>query len=244
MAESKRGRPPKNTDSEQKIPGRKGRRKTPVIPDEIDPNNLTEQVQTMWETGTLGIKAQINQAMSQADAVGAHPGKGKLSNFPAARMMRIEQDDEKRAFMAKAIANNFAFYKQGLFAPVKSDEELAERLDSFFQTCFETQQLPTVEKMGLAIGAAQRTMRDWETGKAPGFSPHTGKIITAAKQLLAAMDAELANEGKINAVTYIFRSKNFYGMRDTSDINVSTPNTLGEAVDKATIEAKYDELPE
>ena len=33
-------------------------------------------------------------------------GKGGKYNFPNARMKLIEEDDEKRAFVAKAIANN------------------------------------------------------------------------------------------------------------------------------------------
>ena len=171
-------------------------------------------------------------------------GKGGKYNFPNARMQLIEQDDEKRAFVAKAIENNLVFFNTGVQKRVSSDEELCERLNWFFSECARTQQVPNVEKMSNALGYHRSTLNDWENSIQNGFSPHTKDIIKQAKQILASIDAELAQEGKTQPVVYMFRAKNFYGMRDQQDV-VLTPNTGGlEAADKATIEAKYAELPE
>ena len=170
-------------------------------------------------------------------------GKGGKYNFPNARMQLIEQDDEKRAFVAKAIENNLVFFNVGL-NPVKSDDELCERLNWFFSECARTQQLPNIEKMGNALGYHRNTLLDWENGNTGGFSSATAGIIKKAKQILASIDAELAQEGKTQPVVYMFRAKNFYGMRDQQDV-VLTPNTNGlESADAKTIEAKYKELPE
>ena len=124
-----------------------------------------------------------------------------------------------------------------------SPEELCERLNYFFSECARTQQLPTVEKMANCCGYHRNTLYDWESGHRNGFSPNTGDIIRKAKQILASIDAELAQEGKIQPVVYMFRSKNFYGMKDQQDVVVSPGNSV-EQVDPATIEAKYAELPE
>lgn len=170
-------------------------------------------------------------------------GRGGTNNFPNAQLQLLEQDDEKRAFVAKCIENNLAFFNVGLNR-VKSDEELCERLNFYFEQCAATQQIPTVEKMANCLGYHRQTLFDWETGKNGGFSSATGDIIKKAKQILAGIDAELAQEGKIQPVVYLFRSKNFYGMKDQQDV-VVTPNTAGiERVDATTIEAKYAELPE
>lgn len=174
-----------------------------------------------------------------------HPafGKGGKYNFPNARMQLIEQDDEKRAFVAKAIENNLVFFNTGVQKRVASDEELCERLNWFFSECARTQQVPNVEKMSNALGYHRSTLNDWENSIQNGFSPHTKDIIKQAKQILASIDAELAQEGKTQPVVYMFRAKNFYGMRDQQDV-VVTPNTGMESADRATIEAKYAELPE
>jgi hypothetical protein len=49
--------------------------------------------------------------------------------------------------------------------------------------------------------------------------------------------------GKINPVSGIFLGKNNFQYADRQDV-VVTPNTGMEAVDRASIEAKYAELPE
>lgn len=171
-------------------------------------------------------------------------GKGGKYNFPNARMKLIEQDDEKRAFVAKCIENNLVFFNAGVQHKVKNDEELCERLNWFFSQCAETQQIPNIEKMANALGYHRNTLLDWESGNRGGFSPATKDIIHQAKQILASIDAELAQEGKSQPVVYMFRAKNFYGMRDQQEV-VVTPNTAGiEQADVATIEAKYKELPE
>jgi hypothetical protein len=170
-------------------------------------------------------------------------GRGGKYNFPNAAIKRIEEDDEKRAFMAKCIENNLVFFNDGLNR-VSSDEELCERLNYFFTQCAKTQQLPTVEKMANCLGYHRQTLFDWETGKNQGFSPSTAEIIMKAKQIIASIDAELAQEGKIQPVVYLFRSKNFYGMRDQQDL-VLTPNTNDIAhADAETIAKKYAELPD
>lgn len=170
-------------------------------------------------------------------------GRGGKYNFPNARMQLIEQDDEKRAFMAKSIENNLAFFNMGL-KPVKSDEELCERLNYFFGECARTQQIPSVEKMANCLGYHRSTLFDWEAGRNKGFSSATSDIIKKAKQILAAIDADLAQEGKIQPVVYMFRSKNFYGMTDKQEVVVTPNNTLGDYDPAATIAARYEELPE
>lgn len=170
-------------------------------------------------------------------------GRGGKYNFPCAAIKRIEENDEKRAFMAKCIENNLVFFNVGLNR-VSSDEELCERLNYFFEECAKTQQLPTIEKMANCLGYHRQTLLDWETGKNQGFSSATAEIIMKAKQIIASIDAELAQEGKIQPVVYLFRSKNFYGMRDQQDV-VVTPNTNDiTRADAETIAKKYAELPD
>lgn len=155
-------------------------------------------------------------------------GRGGKHNFPNAQLKLIEQDDEKRAFMAKVLHNAVEFFNVGL-KQVKNNEELCERLNYYFAECERTQQLPTVEKMCLCIGYPRSTVLDWETGahRANWVNEATSIIIKKAKEILAAIDAELAQEGKIQPVIYVFRSKNFYGMKDVTE-TVLTPGMQTE----------------
>lgn len=110
--------------------------------------------------------------------------------------------------------------------PIKSDEECAERLNEFFHSLAETGELPSTEKMALALGVTRQSIWNWENGDR--CSAERTRMIKQAKELLAAMDAELVSRGKIPQVTYIFRAKNFFGMKDQTDVVITPNNPLGE----------------
>ena len=164
-----------------------------------------------------------------------------VANLPQMGLKKLEQDDDKRVFIGKALHNILAVSK-AFDSPPKNDDELCDRLNWFFQTCAETNQLPTVEKLCLALSWSRQHVFELEVGNRPGFSSVTSDILKKAKNLIASLDAELAQEGKIQPVVYMFRAKNYYGMKDQQDV-VVTPNTASDYQDRATIEAKYAELP-
>lgn len=134
----------------------------------------------------------------------------------------------------KQILNNSLYwYKKDM---VKTDDECAERLAEYFDRIAETGEIPTVEKMCLALGTVRRTVWDWEQGNLGDTRSH---MIKKAKEILASLDAELVSTGKIPQITYIFRSKNFFGMKDQQEY-VLTPNQpLGGDPNVKDLESKY-----
>lgn len=124
---------------------------------------------------------------------------------------------------------------------IKDDDECAERLNEYFERINQTGEIPTVEKMCLALGTVRQVVWQWENGM--GCSQARADMIKKAKEILAAMDAELVSRGKIPQVTYIFRAKNFFGLRDQTDLVITPNNPLGEVQDPDTIAEKYKYLP-
>ena len=120
---------------------------------------------------------------------------------------------------------------------VKTDEECIERLNEFFERMATTGEIPTVEKMCLALGTVRQTVHDWEHNCTKGRA--RSDIIKKAKEILASMDAELVSKGKIPQVTYIFRAKNFFGMQDQQELVLTPNNKLGDEVNEQEIVDKY-----
>ena len=120
---------------------------------------------------------------------------------------------------------------------VKTDEECAARLNEFFQHCAENNELPTVEKMCLALGTVRNTVWQWENG-VTNVSQERKNMLKKAKEIISSMDAELAAKGKIPVPTYIFRAKNYYGMRDEPQVVVQV-NDNSEKVDVEDIKRRY-----
>lgn len=122
---------------------------------------------------------------------------------------------------------------------VETDEETKDRLYSFFLTLCETGELPTVEKMALALGVTRKTLWEWEHG---AKGAERARLIQQAKEMLASMDAELVNKGKIPVVSYIFRAKNYFGLRDVQEVEVSAqPNLLGDDGSREELAEKYSQ---
>lgn len=69
-------------------------------------------------------------------------------------------------------------------------------------------------------------------------------MIKRAKEILAALDAELVSNNKLPVVSYIFRAKNFYQLSDKTEV-VLTPNNPMDNGDPAQARSRYVQaLPE
>lgn len=132
-------------------------------------------------------------------------------------------DPEARGMIANAITSAVQACKM---PRVNSNADLIERLEQFFNEAAKRQTYPTVEEMALYCGYSASTLRDWRTGRISGFTDRpdgmtTSEIITRALDVLHAVDAVLASAGKINGLIYIFRSHNYYGMRQKQEIEIA-----------------------
>lgn len=146
------------------------------------------------------------------------------------------QGEEGKSLVGRILRETLEAYRM---PKVNSDNELIERLDAYFIRCAEKDIKPTVEEMCLYCGYSYKTVWDWEVGNRGGFTTMTADIIKKAKQYLSTFDARMLVEGKLNPVSYIFRAKNYYGMKDVQDVVLTPNNPLGSDADPATITEKY-----
>lgn len=119
---------------------------------------------------------------------------------------------------------------------VKDDEDCRQRIIAFFEYYKQSGGLPTMEKLSLALGATPQTLWDWDVRKTKGSE--RSELIKAAKICISAIDADLALLGYIDKVVYIFRAKNYYGMKDTQDIVVQAKDPLGDGTSREELERR------
>lgn len=149
----------------------------------------------------------------------------------------FDSDDEKSAYVSKVLTEALEYWN---VPKVKTAEEMEQRTEAYFKRCAVKGIKPTVEEYALALGASRSTLYDWETGRSRG--PVESDIIKRAKEIIALFDARAIMDGKMNPVTYIFRAKNYYGMKDQQDV-VVTPNQM-ESRPKEALIAEAELLPE
>ena len=154
------------------------------------------------------------------------PNKGEIVTSTEMQTTATRQE------ISNIIRESLYWYNKPL---VRTDEECAERLNEFFTTVVSAGMTPTYEKLCLALGTYREVVDKWVRGD---LGETRSLMLKKAKQILADMDATLVSQGKIPQVTYIFRSKNFYGMQDKQEV-VLTPNNQLEGASKAELEQKY-----
>ena len=121
-----------------------------------------------------------------------------------------------------------------------TDEEIRERLQEYFVRTLENGEMLTVEGMCLALGYPRQTIWKWETG-AEGSTPARRDMIKKAKELLASFDAQLVQENKVNPTTYIFRAKNYFGLKDQQEYVLTPNNPLGDRANPEDIQKRLEE---
>ena len=164
-------------------------------------------------------------------------GRGGKYNFPNA----IPPGSENKEDIRRVLTETMKWYDRGDDRPT-TDDGIMQRSREFFAECINSGERPTVEKYCLALGYARSTVNDWKNGIS--CSPRRTDIIKKAFDAFATFDAGMASDGKLNAVLYFFRAKNYYDMRDQTDLVIEPKQPLGGDVDPVDVAQKYAELPE
>ena len=158
-------------------------------------------------------------------------GRGGTHNFP--QIIESPKADDVRRI-------GFTLLKWYNMEKAVTDEEIRERLYRYFVETLESGELPTVEEMCLALGYPRATIWRWETG-AEGSTPARRDLIKKAKEFLASFDAKLVQENKVNPTTYIFRAKNYFGLKDEVEYVLTPNNPLGDMKDADAIKRRMVE---
>lgn len=161
-------------------------------------------------------------------------GRGGKNNFPTNQLDLEPGDNSKYLRHARMTMS---------LPPIDiaNPKQVEERLDWYFNHCFESDMKPTVTGFCNSLGIDKQTLFNWKNGTYRADS-HQAIILKAYKLLEELWENYMLN-GKINPVSGIFLGKNMWNYSDKQEY-VVTPNTSIDSVDAKTIEAKYAELPD
>lgn len=123
------------------------------------------------------------------------------------------------------LKNNFGFSMKVAkinTGRVQSPEELQDRFNQLFELAYEEGVLPRYEHLVLVSGLPKSTFYDYgNENYEHSPNPLYSETIKKAKAVISASESGLANSGKIPAPVYIFRAKNFEGLRDVQEIKAT-----------------------
>lgn len=106
---------------------------------------------------------------------------------------------------------------------VQSPDELAERFEKLFELAVDFGRLPRYEHLVMVSGLPKSTFYDYGNENYEHTpNPRYSDVIKRAKYVISAAEADLASSGKIPAPVYIFRAKNYEGLRDVQEIKATS----------------------
>ena len=124
---------------------------------------------------------------------------------------------------------------------VSNDHELAQRIADYYNECAETGTVPCIEEMYLSTGFSISECEDMAHRRTQGFSTNTWRVIQKGRDFQRVFDAKLMLAGKINVTAYIFRAKNYYGMRDQYDVVTTPHDPMGETKTRQQLVEQYQQ---
>lgn len=114
----------------------------------------------------------------------------------------------KRSFNSSGIGRPYSF---------ESVESLEKDITDYIKLCYETSTIPTVSSASMWLGCNRDTLYEHANNSNSPFSDTCKNLISVCQ--VAMENGAIKN--KMNSVLYMFLSKNYFGLKDDKNINVS-----------------------
>jgi len=150
------------------------------------------------------------------------------SNYPNNKLNEVNGKE----YVGKTVTSLIELSKWGV---PKTEMELEERFDKYFDYCITNNLRPGIEQMCLALGTSRQSFNNWISGKC-NKSYEWIRLCTWAKQVTVAFIENASLSGFINPATACFSLKNWAGYSDTRAV----VETESEDVNKRM---RFEDLP-
>lgn len=118
------------------------------------------------------------------------------------------------SFVGETVTNLLQLSKLGI---PRTDAELTERINLYFQFCVQTNTKPGVESLALSLSTSRQNLNNWCHGLG-GKSEEWVNQCLLAKQIIVSFLESASLSGKINPATSIFLLKNWASYRDSVEV--------------------------
>ena len=120
----------------------------------------------------------------------------------------------KRSFNSVGIGRPYSF---------ESVENLEKDIGEYIKLCYETSTIPTVSSASMWLGCNRDTLYEHSNNSNSPFSDTCKNLINVCQ--VAMENGAIKN--KVNSVLYMFLSKNYFGLRDDKNIQISASQSSG-----------------
>ncbi len=151
------------------------------------------------------------------------------NNFPTGQLNEVPAE-----YMKNTVISLRELYSKG---KPKTDEQVEERINEYFQFCEDSSLRPGIESLSVALSVTRTTLWNWEHGH--GCSTRRQEIISKAKAFITAFLEQLMLSNKIYPGSGCFFFKNWAGYRDSVSVEAQEINAMIPQQSREEIAARY-----
>lgn len=116
-------------------------------------------------------------------------------------------------------------------------DKIKDRTTAYLAHCERFGNLPTMQGYAGWLGISRKSLYEWLSN---GKGPQTVDLLERIRDLFVDISTQAASSGKINPVTWIFYSKNYFEMQDSVELTVAPANSpLDPQKDEAELKRLY-----
>lgn len=148
--------------------------------------------------------------------------KGNPVNSPKNKLSQYLSQPNVKKFNAIMTDRGFNLVaKYGYPRVFSSVEECLEEVNEYFKLCYDCEMLPTIASLCLFLGVTRETLYSSANDK------RTYAYSDVLKYAINTCQSYQENgvlSGDVPSVPFIFLSKNYFGLKDTTEVNLSANN--------------------
>lgn len=117
----------------------------------------------------------------------------------------------------------------------RNAHEMELVIEKWWNDCIEAERFPTKRGLALALGTTYDGLSDWRNGV---NGEEFARVMKKTDEMIAEIDEQLVMGGVVNPVLYMFRAKNYHGLKDKQE-HVFKSNTLEATKTKEELAEEY-----
>lgn len=147
----------------------------------------------------------------------------KEQNKKASRISDYLSQPNVKAFNAILVDKSFSkidVVHKGRPQVFNSREDCKNEVVEYFKLCYDYNMLPTIASLSLYLGIGRQSLYEMAANNVNPFSD----ILKNAIETCQAYQETPAVDGTLSAPVWIFTAKNYFGLHDTQNVNISATN--------------------
>lgn len=160
-----------------------------------------------------------------------HSNKSKLSEYLSSpNVKKFNSITTSKSFDTVA--------SRGYPRAFKDRGECLEEVENYFKLCYECNVIPTIASLSIYLGLNRETLYNYANN--PKIYDYSN-ILKVAIDTCQSYQEGAVLDGSIQAVPFIFLSKNYYGLKDTTDISFNNQQN-DNTVNSGTMDAIKEQI--